>query len=129
VAFGFGLGVTALWFGLPLPAVLLPLLALEAGLSFLAAERFALLAWDAMGVASGAITVPFFMAMGLGLASASPRAPGAAAGLGLVIMASAGPVLSLLLVGVAAGRGEPRPRESTTETQGGTHAAKKIRRA
>jgi len=104
VAFGFGLGVTVLLFGLPLPAVLLPALAVALALSLLSVERYALLAWDAMGVASGAITVPFFMAMGLGLVSSSPRGPEAASGLGLVIMASVGPVLSLLLVGVAAAR-------------------------
>ena len=109
VAFGFGLGVAMIWFDLPLPAVLLPVLLVELILSFFAAERYALLAWDALGVTSGAITVPFFMAMGLGLASSAPRGSGLA-GLGLVIMASVGPVLSLLIVGVVAGRKTPQGR-------------------
>jgi len=108
VAFGFGLGIAVVWFGVSLPAVLLPVLALELVLTFFSAERFALLAWDALGVTSGAITVPFFMAMGLGIAS-SVRGGAAMAGLGLVIMASVGPVLSLLVVGVIIGRKTPRP--------------------
>jgi len=106
VAIGFGLGVTVIWFNLPLPAVLLPVLTVELILTFLAPERYALLAWDALGVTSGAITVPFFMAMGLGLSS-SVRQGAGLAGLGLIIMASVGPVLSLLVVGVIAGRKKP----------------------
>ena len=109
VAFGFGLGVAVIWFNLPLPAVLLPVLLVELILTFFAAERYALLAWDALGVTSGAITVPFFMAMGLGLASSAPRGSGMA-GLGLIIMASVGPVLSLLVVGVVVGRKTPQGR-------------------
>lgn len=110
VAFGFGLGIAVIWFRLSLPAVLLPILAIELVLTFFSAERFALLAWDALGVTSGAITVPFFMAMGLGIAS-SVRGGAAMAGLGLVIMASVGPVMSLLVVGVIIGRKMPSPAD------------------
>jgi|GEM_PF-1459876 len=117
VAFGFGLGIAVIWFGLPLAAILLFVLAVEVVFSFFAAERYALLAWDAMGVASGTITVPFFMAMGMGLAASSPRGAEAAAGLGLVIMASAGPVLSMLIVGIVAGRAARSP--SRRPRQGG----------
>lgn len=103
LAFGFGLGILRIWLGAPLPLFLLPVLLVELALTLAVQERYALIAWDAMGVASGTVTVPFFMALGLGIASAvSPEAR--TAGLGLVMMASVGPVLSVQLVGLIAGR-------------------------
>lgn len=103
VAFGFGIGILRIWLDIPLPYVLLPILVVEALLTLITMERYAMIAWDSMGVASGSVTVPFFLAMGLGIASAvSPDA--ASAGLGLVTMASVGPVLSVLCVGLVVGR-------------------------
>lgn len=103
VAFGFGLGIIRIWLDVPLPYFLLPILIVEAVLTVFTPERYALIAWDALGVTSGAITVPFFMAMGLGIASVVSKEAGMA-GLGLVTMASVGPVMSVLLVGLIAGR-------------------------
>jgi hypothetical protein len=103
VAFGFGLGIIRIWLDVPLPYFLLPILVVEAILTAFTPERYALIAWDALGVTSGAITVPFFMAMGLGIASVVSK-EARIAGLGLVTMASVGPVMSVLLVGLIAGR-------------------------
>lgn len=99
VAFGFGIGIFRIWWNVPLPYVLLPFLVLGSLLTWVVRERYALIAWDSMGVTSGSITVPFFLSMGLGVASAV-SSEASAAGLGLVTMASVGPVLSVLGVGV-----------------------------
>lgn len=103
LAFGFGLGVLRIWLGVPLPAFLLPVLLVELALTCVVPERYALIAWDALGVASGTVTVPFFLALGIGIASAVSR-EASTAGLGLVMMASVGPVLSVQLVGLVVGR-------------------------
>jgi hypothetical protein len=105
IAFGFGLGILRLYLDIPLPYFLLPILIVEAILTVFTPERYALIAWDALGVTSGAITVPFFMAMGLGIASVVSK-EARMAGLGLVTMASVGPVMSVLIVGLIAGRHE-----------------------
>ncbi|MBI4530633.1 MAG: DUF1538 family protein [Candidatus Latescibacteria bacterium] len=103
VAFGFGLGILRIYLDIPLPYFLLPILVVEAILTVFTAERYALIAWDTLGVTSGAITVPFFLAMGLGIASVVSK-EARIAGLGLVTMASVGPVMSVLIVGLIAGR-------------------------
>ena len=103
LAFGFGLGILRIWLGVPLPAFLLPVLLVELALTCVVPERYALIAWDALGVASGTVTVPFFMALGIGIASAV-SSEASTAGLGLVMMASVGPVLSVQLVGLVVGR-------------------------
>lgn len=99
VAFGFGVGILRIWLNVSLPYVLLPLLGLGSLLTWTTRDRYAMIAWDSMGVASGSVTVPFFLSVGLGVASAV-SSEASSMGLGLVTMASVGPVLSVLWIGV-----------------------------
>lgn len=69
-------------------------------LSFLAPADFIAVAFDAGGVTTGPMTVPFIMALGVGLSSARSDKDGSNDSFGLIAMCSVGPVLSVLLMGI-----------------------------
>ncbi|MCD8116042.1 MAG: DUF1538 domain-containing protein [Oscillospiraceae bacterium] len=69
-------------------------------LAYFAPDTFIPAAFDAGGVTTGPITVPFIMAMGVGLASLRSDKNSTTDSFGLVAMCSVGPILSVLVLGI-----------------------------
>lgn len=67
-------------------------------MSFLIPENFIAVAFDAGGVTTGPITVPFIMAVGTGLASVRGDKHAADDSFGLVALSSFGPILAVMLL-------------------------------
>ncbi|MGD6967323.1 DUF1538 domain-containing protein [Rossellomorea vietnamensis] len=61
---------------------------------------FRSVSFDAGGVTTGPITVPFILALGIGVASAINKENNSTEGFGLVALASIGPIIAVLLLGV-----------------------------
>ncbi|WP_255949197.1 DUF1538 family protein [Brucepastera parasyntrophica] len=62
--------------------------------------EFASLAFDAGGVTTGSLTVPFIMSMGVGVASVTAKNSESANNFGILAIASLGPVITLLIMGI-----------------------------
>lgn len=105
LSMGFVLGILRIVYRGSFVLFLIPLVILLALLSYLSPEKYALIAWDAAGVASGAVTVPLFLAVGIGTASVIGGTSSAMAGFGLITLSAFGPVLVMLVMGIVAGRG------------------------
>ncbi|WNF38393.1 DUF1538 domain-containing protein [Bacillaceae bacterium IKA-2] len=77
------------------------------GLVFLLAAftpvQFVPISFDAGGVTTGPMTVPFILALGVGVASVLRGKSASTDGFGLVGLASIGPILAVLLLGVIYG--------------------------
>ena len=84
-------------FGLPLAPTLLGLYALVFGLSIFVPNEFLAVAFDAGGVTTGPITVPFLMALGSGMAGVQGKDGD---NFGMVALCSVGPILMVMLLGV-----------------------------
>ncbi len=67
-------------------------------LAFLVSPDFLSVAFDAGGVTTGPLTVPFIMAMGVGIASISTKKNGDS--FGLMALCSAGPIIAILVLGL-----------------------------
>ncbi len=67
-------------------------------LAFLVSPDFLSVAFDAGGVTTGPLTVPFIMAMGVGIASISTEKNGDS--FGLMALCSAGPIIAILVLGL-----------------------------
>lgn len=64
-------------------------------------KEFLAVAFDAGGVTTGPITVPFIMALGIGVAAAGRRGKGAEEdNFGMVALCSIGPILAVLIMGM-----------------------------
>ena len=84
-------------FGLPLAPTLVGLSALVFGLSIFVPNEFLAVAFDAGGVTTGPITVPFLMALGSGMAGVQGKDGD---DFGMVALCSVGPILMVMLLGV-----------------------------
>ena len=69
-------------------------------LSFFSSPDFLAVAFDAGGVTTGPMTVPFILALGIGVASVTGKKRSGGDSFGLVALASIGPILAVLLMGV-----------------------------
>ncbi len=100
VAIFVGLAMTRIILNIPL----IYLLGAGYGLVFLIAAftppRFVPVSFDAGGVTTGPLTVPFVIALGVGVASVMGGKSATTDGFGLVALASIGPLLAVLLLGV-----------------------------
>ncbi len=104
VAVGVGicmaLGALKVIFGWSLRTLLLAGYALIFILAAFVPSDFLPIAFDAGGVTSGPMTVPFIMAFGLGLTSVQSRKGKKSDSFGLVALSSLGPVLVVMLLGI-----------------------------
>ncbi|WP_223700935.1 DUF1538 domain-containing protein [Sutcliffiella deserti] len=104
VALGVGIFVALAMvrtiFKIPLPYILLPGYLLVFLIAFFSPETFVPISFDAGGVSTGPLTVPFILALGVGVASVMRKDDSASEGFGLVALASIGPILAVLLLGV-----------------------------
>ncbi len=69
-------------------------------LSCLTPSDFIAVAFDAGGVTTGPMTVPFIMALGVGLSAARSDKEGSNDSFGLIALCSVGPILMVLLLGI-----------------------------
>ena len=103
---GVGVGVflvvamLRILFNIPLRFMLLGFYGLVFLLSAFTPGRFIPLAFDAGGVTTGPITVPFILALGIGVASIRSDKNSHDDSFGLVALCSIGPILSVMLLGV-----------------------------
>lgn len=67
-------------------------------LSIFAPSSFLPLAFDSIGVTTGAVSVPFIMAFGLGICAVRSGKNNQEDGFGLIALASIGPVIAILIV-------------------------------
>ncbi len=100
VAIFVGLAMVRIIYDIPLKY----LLAAGYGLVFLIAAftpaQFVPISFDAGGVTTGPLTVPFVIALGVGVTSVMGGKSATADGFGLVALASIGPLLAVMLLGV-----------------------------
>lgn len=69
-------------------------------LSIFVPNEFVAVAFDAGGVTTGPVTVPFIMALGIGLAALRNDQNAESDSFGMVALCSIGPILSVLLLGI-----------------------------
>ncbi len=103
VAVGVGIflavAVLRILFGVSLPNLLMILYLLLFILSWISPSSFAAVSFDAGGVTTGPMTVPFIMAFGVGL-SAMRKKDGENDSFGLVALCSVGPIMMVMLLGI-----------------------------
>ena len=86
--------------GIRLSVLLVGLYGLAFLLAALAPASFIPVAFDAGGVTTGPVTVPFIMALGVGMASVRGGSGSGSDDFGLVAMCSVGPILAVMLLGL-----------------------------
>ena len=72
-------------------------------ISYLINPKFLAIAYDAGGVTTGAMSVPFVMSIGTGIAAISSTKDGEDSSFGLMAVCSIGPIISILVMGLAGG--------------------------
>lgn len=104
VALGVGLFLTLallrMLFRIPLRQLLFVSYALVFILAVFTPKEFLAVAFDAGGVTTGPITVPFIMAFGIGISSIRNDKHAVEDSFGLVALCSVGPILAVLLLGL-----------------------------
>ena len=102
VAGGVGLFLTLallrMLLGVRLRTLLLALYAAVLALCFVAPADFLAVAFDAGGVTTGPMTVPFILAFGVGMANIRSDSKAQGDSFGLIALCSVGPVLAVLLL-------------------------------
>ena len=102
VAFGVGLFLVAsllrMLYNITLAHMLIVLYAVVFALAFFAPGDFIAVAFDAGGVTTGPMTVPFIMSLGIGIAAIRSDERAEDDSFGLVALSSVGPVLSVLVL-------------------------------
>ena len=72
-------------------------------ISYFIDTTFLAIAFDAGGVTTGAMSVPFVMSIGAGIAAISSQKDGEDSSFGLMAICSIGPIISILVMGLAGG--------------------------
>ncbi|MBS3969134.1 MAG: DUF1538 domain-containing protein [Clostridia bacterium] len=100
VAIFVGLAMLRIILNVPITYLLVGGYGLVFLLSAFTPAHFVPVSFDAGGVTTGPMTVPFILALGVGVASVLGGKSASADGFGLVALASIGPILAVLLLGV-----------------------------
>jgi len=107
VALGVGifvsLAILRIIIGVPIAYLLAASYAVVLALSFFTSPDYLPVAFDAGGVTTGPLTVPFILAFGIGTASVIRGKSSMSDGFGLVGLASIGPIIGVMLLGVIFG--------------------------
>ncbi len=98
-----GLAVLRIIFDIPIKYLLTGGYLLIFGLAFFVPEQFISISFDAGGVTTGPLAVPFILASGIGVAAVLGGRKTTDSGFGLVALASIGPVLAVLILGIIYG--------------------------
>jgi hypothetical protein len=104
VALGVGifvaLALLRIFLRIPITYLLIGGYALVFILSLITSPEFLPVSFDAGGVTTGPMTVPFILALGVGVSSVAGKKGPSGDSFGLVGLASIGPILAILLMGV-----------------------------
>lgn len=104
VALGVGISVSLamlrIVLGIPIAVILAAGYAAVLILSFFVPPHFLPVAFDAGGVTTGPVTVPFILALGIGLVSVLGGKSAISDGFGVVGIASIGPIISVMILGI-----------------------------
>ena len=104
VALGVGLfvGISMLnsFLNIPIKYLLVGSYSLVFLLAFFIPREFIPISFDAGGVTTGPMTVPFILALGIGVASVLSRKKSSTDGFGIVALASIGPIIAVMILGV-----------------------------
>ncbi|GAV26332.1 hypothetical protein ciss_22650 [Carboxydothermus islandicus] len=100
VAIFVGLAILRIILGIPMKHLLIVAYGLVFILAFFTPAEFLAISFDAGGVTTGPVTVPFIIALGIGVASVLGGKSASSDGFGLIALASVGPILAVLLLGV-----------------------------
>lgn len=107
VALGVGifvmLAMARTVFNIPLKWLLLGGYSIVGLLALFTPATFLPISFDAGGVTTGPMTVPFILALGVGVASVLRGKSSSSDGFGLVALASIGPILAVMVLGVIYG--------------------------
>lgn len=103
VALFIALAVLRTLAGIPIAYLLAGGYGLVIILSFFTPPHFVAISFDAGGVTTGPMAVPFILALGIGTASVLGGKSSLADGFGLVGLASIGPIITVMLLGVIFG--------------------------
>ena len=87
-------------FGIKLKYLLMGFYLVVFVLAFFVSPDFWAIAFDAGGVTTGPMTVPFIMALGVGVASIRYDSKGGGDSFGLVALCSVGPIMAVLILGL-----------------------------
>ncbi|SER75922.1 DUF1538 domain-containing protein [Salipaludibacillus aurantiacus] len=90
-------------FNIPLKYILVTGYAAVFTLASFTPDAFIPISFDAGGVTTGPMTVPFILALGVGVASVLRGKQSTSDGFGLVALASIGPIISVMILGVIYG--------------------------
>lgn len=104
VALGMGLfftlSLTRIIFGVPLLKLLLISYILLFGLALLAPPEFLTVAFDAGGVTTGPLVVPFILSLGVGMSAIRGSKAGTEDSFGFVGLSAIGSVMAVLILGI-----------------------------
>ncbi len=100
IAIFVALAMLRIILGIPMAYILIAGYSAIMVLSFFTPPQFVPVAFDAGGVTTGPMTVPFILALGIGLTSVLSGKSNLSNSFGLIGLASIGPVLAVLLLGV-----------------------------
>lgn len=110
VALGVGIflaiALARILWRVPLWALLLGSYGLIFGLSFLVPKSFLSVAFDAGGVTTGPMTVPFILGLGAGVAASRGDKGAETDSFGLVALASVGPILAVMILSIIYNAGD-----------------------
>ncbi len=100
VGFFVAFSLIRILFNVPLVKLLMVGYALVFVLSIFSSPEFIPVSFDAGGVTTGPLTVPFILALGLGVSSFTKSRKTSEDSFGLVALASIGPILAVLVLGL-----------------------------
>jgi hypothetical protein len=100
LAFFVGLAMIKIVFNIPIIYILTAGYILAFGMAWFAPADFIPISFDAGGVTTGPMAVPFILALGVGVASVMSGKSASSDGFGLVALASIGPILAVLILGM-----------------------------
>lgn len=69
-------------------------------LAFFSTPEFLAISFDAGGVTTGPMTVPFIISLGVGVAAVKPKSKESSDAFGLVALSSIGPIIAILALGI-----------------------------
>ncbi len=101
IAIMLALGLIRIVFNIPLYKILLTIYLVILGLSFFISAEFLAISFDASGATTGALTVPFILALAIGVSALKKDSKASEKdSFGLVAIASTGAILSVMLMSI-----------------------------
>ena len=98
VGFSLVLGILRIFFNIKLSILLLISYLIVFILAFFVPQEFVPVIYDAGGVTTGSISVPFLIAFGLGLSANRKSKNGEDTNFGLIALSSVGPIISVMIL-------------------------------